>query len=175
MMLVEPAGRQGNSPCIPCLHLFTPSSKVPLAPSNPKWSPFSGFYFPKRYAKSNKNTLGNPYLLHKPTKIHLCRTWSRVSTRIFTHGLSIGARLESHLSQPFVFPRILLLFRFVNKNTYVFVVRKPLEAEKRTNKRNKPADTPMTGFEPAPLQRPKREGNKIDVLPYLFDQRGESI
>ena len=30
------------------------------APSNPKWANFPGFYFPKRYVKSNKNTICNP-------------------------------------------------------------------------------------------------------------------
>ena len=36
-----------------------------VAPSNPKRANFPGFCFPKRYVKSNKNTLFNPYLLHK--------------------------------------------------------------------------------------------------------------
>ena len=35
-------------------------NKVEEAPSNPKWALFPGFYFPKKYVKSNKTTLGNP-------------------------------------------------------------------------------------------------------------------
>ena len=47
--------------------------------------------------------------------------------------------------------------------------------EANDSRRNKPADSPITGFETAPLQRRKREGNKIGVLLYRFDPRGESI
>ena len=38
------------------------------APLIPKWATFPDFYFPKRYVKSNKNTLCNPYLYHKTMK-----------------------------------------------------------------------------------------------------------
>ena len=33
----------------------------------------------------------------------------------------------------------------------------------------------MTGFKPVPLQGRKREGNKLGVLLYQFDQCGDSI
>ena len=54
------------------------------------------------------------------------------------------------------------------------MVHNVLEVKKRKNERNESSDSPMTGFETVPLQRRKWEGNKIGVLPYRFDQRGDS-
>ena len=64
----------------------------------------------------------------------------------------------------------LLRFTFVNKSTYISVVHNVLEVEKQTTRRKKPADSPITGFETAPVQICKRKGNKISMLPYRFDQ-----
>ena len=50
------------------------------------------------------------------------------------------------------------------------MVQNLLEVEKQTNKRKVFSD----GTETAPLQRHKREGNKIGVLPYRFNKLGGS-
>ena len=54
------------------------------------------------------------------------------------------------------------------------MIHNALEVKKRTNKGNESADTMMTGFEPAPLGRRKKEGNIIGVLLYHFDKCDDS-
>ena len=110
----------------------------------------------------------------KRWKTRICSNLPGVSTRKCTCGLSIGTYPGSHLSQLVVLHRKLLLFTFVDKSTYVFAVHIALEVEKRTTRRNKPADSPITGFETAPVQRRKRKGNNIGKLPYCFDQCDDS-
>jgi hypothetical protein len=142
-----------------------------MVPSNPKWATFPYFYFSKRYVKLNKNTLCNPNYTIKQRG-----TCTRIvfSIRTPTRGLSISMQPERDLSQPFMFGQQILLFTSVNKSTCVFVVHDALKVEKRTIRRNKPADSPITRFETAPVQRRRRKGTKIGVLPYHFNQCNDS-
>ena len=54
------------------------------------------------------------------------------------------------------------------------MVHNALEIKKQTNTINESANSPMTGFETAPLQKRKQEGDTIGVLLYCFYKHGVS-
>ena len=56
---------------------------------------------------------------------------------------------------------------------YIAMVHNMFEVEKQPNKIMSSSNDMLTGFETPPLKRHKREGNKIGVLPYRFDARGD--